>query len=82
MRRFFNEKMVNSEGHVSIMDGKRAVELPIVDGVVGIPDELAKNVVLSPDWVPYNQQVPINDEKLSPIRNMNKHYSKKEEDKE
>lgn len=78
MRMYFNEYMSTHQiqAHMSVMDGDKAVELPIVNGVIKIPDALHDKVVLQPGWVPYTgrSQASVNPEELTPLEDVNKFY--------
>lgn len=76
-RKYFNEEFAlhQTKGHLSVMDGEKVVELPIVNGVVSIPDELADKVVMAPGWVAYTGQAPANDEELQFLKDVDAFYN-------
>ena len=78
-RRYYNEHIHSHQiqTHMSVMDGDKAVELPIVDGVIRVPDELHDKVVLPPGWVPYTgrNQASVGDEELMPIKDVDAYYN-------
>lgn len=79
-QRFFNAALAEAQGvahHVITVAGK-AWHLPVVKGVVKIPDELMAHWVPTASWVPFAGQVAVNDEDLKPIQNVDKHYAKKQ----
>lgn len=76
--RYFNEEFAQNperKAHMSVMDGDKSVELPIIGGVIRIPDELNGRVVLAPGWVKYTGQAPASDEALQPITDITAHYN-------
>lgn len=75
MARFFNEALVEKTAHMAVSDGKKVFHLPVVRGVVHIPDDLMRFAHLHAAWVPFRGQVQdVSDEQLKPIGNVDKHY--------
>lgn len=70
MRRYFNESLVGDEGAiVSVpVPGKNPVVLPVVKGVLGVPEDLAPHIALTAEWKPFAGQVSdVSDESLTPL---------------
>ncbi|QQE80927.1 hypothetical protein [Alicyclobacillus sp. SO9] len=86
-RKYFHEQLAQSpetKSHMTVMeDVDKPVHLPIVNGVVSIPDQLHDKVVMGPKWVPYTGQVPANPEELSPLdaKQLAAHYKGAEKSK-
>jgi hypothetical protein len=81
-RMYFNEHMAvhQIQAHMAVMvDKDNSVELPIVNGVIRIPDELHDKVVLPLGWVPYTgrSQASVNPEELQPLEDVDKFYGGK-----
>ncbi|WDL97805.1 hypothetical protein [Alicyclobacillus sp. ALC3] len=76
-RRYFNAGLAQSpetKAHMTVMEGAKPVHLPIVNGVVSIPDNLAPKVTMGPAWVPYTGQVPVGDGDLQPVESVDAIY--------
>lgn len=78
--RYFNEDHHMSperKVHVTIMDGDHPVHIPVVNGVLSIPDPLHDRFVAGPGWVKYTGQVPASVENLQPIESVDAFYNPK-----
>jgi len=79
--RYFNKEMLEHgiQAHVSVMDGEKAVELPVVNGIVSVPDALHSKVVMGPGWVKYvgREQASASDEELQPLTDVDTFYNGK-----
>jgi len=69
MRRFFNESLVDDKNaQVTVKNAKgQHVALPVVKGVIGVPDDLMPRISLTAAWRPFTGQVQdVSDDALKP----------------
>lgn len=76
--KYFNEDHAQSPErklHMTVMDGDKPVNLPIVKGVISIPDTLHDKVTMGPGWVKYTGQVPSSVEELQPFEDVDAYHN-------